>query len=79
MTRPFKALTTRQEEVADLLGRGWPYKRIASHLAITTDTVATHVTEIAYRLDNPDDLPVGTLVMLWAAHRLWLREHKDAA
>lgn len=79
MRREIKPLTARQEQVAELLGKGLPYKRIAEQLAISTDTVASHVTDIGYRLDNPDNLPVGTLVMLWAAHRIWLREREQAA
>lgn len=76
---PTKPLTARQEEVADLLGRGWPYKRIAEKLGIKYSSVTRHVEEIAYRLHNPDELPVGTLVMLWAAHRIWLKSHDRAA
>lgn len=71
---PRRPLSPRQQEVADLLARGWSYKRIASELDISPDTVQTHVEEIANKLPNADDLTAGTLVMLWAAHRLWLRE-----
>lgn len=76
---PTKPLTARQMEVAALLGRGWAYKRIAVELHISPDTVAAHVEEIALRLPNPDELAAGTLVMLWAAHGIWLDLYKPAA
>jgi DNA-binding NarL/FixJ family response regulator len=75
--KPFRPLTTRQEDVAKLLGRGWTYKRIAATLRMSPRTVAVHVEEIALLLANPDDLAAGTLVMLWAAHRAW--EQRRAA
>jgi len=73
---PVKPLTTRQEQVAELLGRGLPYKRIAEQLGIKYTSVVSHVEEIAVRLPNPDELPAGTLAMLWAAHRRWLRDRE---
>lgn len=71
---PFKPLTHRQQQVANLLGRGWAYKRIAAALKIEPETVQTHINEIAAKLPNPDDLAAGTLVMLWSAHRIWRNE-----
>jgi DNA-binding NarL/FixJ family response regulator len=71
---PRRPLTTRQQQVANLLGRGWSYKRIGLELGISGDTVQTHVEEIANKLLNPDELAAGTLVMLWSAHRLWLKQ-----
>ena len=70
---PIRPLTDRQRQIADLLGRGWSYKRIGAHLdpPIEETTVARHVVDIAMLLDNPDDLAAGTRVMLWAAHRRW--------
>lgn len=79
MTQPFRPLTRRQEDVARLLGKGWAYKRIATDLHISPDTVSVHVEAIALLLPNPDELAAGTLVMLWAAHRAWLADHDKAA
>ncbi len=39
-------LTGREVEVLALLVRGWPNKRIATHLSISTGTVGTHVEHI---------------------------------
>lgn len=78
-TTPFRPLTPRQEQVAHLLGRGWAYKRIATDLRISPDTVAVHVEAIALLLPNPDELAAGTLVMLWSAHRIWIDSHRSAA
>lgn len=74
-----KPLTTRQDQVARLLGKGWAYKRIAVSLSIDERTVKMHVEDIALRLPNPDGLAAGTLVMLWAAHRIWLEDRDRAA
>lgn len=74
-----KPLTEREEQVAALLGRGWAYKRIAAELRMSPDTVSVHVESIATKLPNPDELAAGTLVMLWAAHRIWLAMHRSAA
>lgn len=71
MTQPIKPLTARENQIADRLGRGWSYKRIAADVGISPDTVSVHVEAIALKLDNPDELAAGTLVMLWAAHRRW--------
>lgn len=71
---PIKPLTLRQEQIAALCGRGWAYKRIGAALGITETTVAGHIEEIALKLENPDELAAGTLVMLWSAHRIWRSE-----
>ena len=39
-------LTGREVEVLALLVRGWPNKRIAAHLSISTRTVGTHIEHI---------------------------------
>ncbi len=39
-------LTNREIEVLELLVRGWPNKRIAAHLSISTRTAGTHVEHI---------------------------------
>ena len=64
-------LTARERQVARLVGRGWAYKRIGNALGMSTRTVKIHVAAIAMKIPNPDELATGTLVMLWAAHRLW--------
>lgn len=66
-------LTARELQVAALVGKGWAYKRVARALGMSTRTVKIHVAAIAQKLDNPDGLSTGTLVMLWAAHREWER------
>lgn len=69
---PIRALSAREEDVARLLARGLPNKRIAERLGISTRTVEGHIDSIASALPDPDELPPRTRVMLWAAHRTWL-------
>ena len=77
MTNP--TLTVVELEIAELAGRGYGHARIAVLLHREPDGVRKAVERIAMKLDNPDDLPPLTLVQLWAAHRIWLRQHPVAA
>ncbi|MER5472213.1 response regulator transcription factor [Streptomyces sp. NPDC002935] len=51
---PFPQLTEREREVLALLANGWPNSRIARHLALTSKTVANHVSNILTKLQMPD-------------------------
>lgn len=77
MTDPI--LTRAQDEVAECMAQGWPYKRIADWLGITESTVRVHVLNIALQLPDEDDDDVRPYqrVFLWAAHRRWIRQHPD--
>ena len=44
-------LTEREQEVLELLNRGWPDKRIASQLGISVKTVEKHVGAVLRKLD----------------------------
>lgn len=68
---PVRPLTARQLEVAHLLRRGLSYGRVARELGIERRTVRAHVRDIAMILPNPDGLPAGKLVTLWAVRQLW--------
>lgn len=58
-------LTPREGQVATLLAKGWPNKRIAQALGCRPRTVEAHIARIGKRLENPDRLPMRTLVLLW--------------
>lgn len=45
MSKP--ALSTRQAQVAELVARGFPTKKIAAKLAISVRTVENHIREAA--------------------------------
>lgn len=76
---PTRPLTPRELSVADLVGRGYSYWRVALALGISPKTARNVTDAIADALPNPDHLPPQTLVMLWAAHRRWLNEQVAAA
>lgn len=71
-----RPLTDQQRKVAELVGRGLDAPDVAKRLGVSTSTVRAHVISIAYLLPNPDHLGAYRLVMLWAAHERWLREHQ---
>jgi hypothetical protein len=54
--------------VVALIGRGWPYKKIARELTLSVRTVEDVVNVVADLLPNAEDIPPGSLVMLWAFH-----------
>jgi DNA-binding NarL/FixJ family response regulator len=55
MTDPRKPpLTHRQAEVAALVARGMPDKRIAAHLGLSVRTVQNHIREAATRVAFPE-------------------------
>jgi DNA-binding NarL/FixJ family response regulator len=45
-----KLLTSREQEILKLLAKGYMYKEIADHLAISMSTVRTHVTAVYEKL-----------------------------
>ncbi|WP_163551516.1 response regulator transcription factor [Candidatus Frankia alpina] len=51
---PFPQLTDREREILSLIANGWPNTRIASHLGLTTKTVANNVSSILTKLQVPD-------------------------
>lgn len=65
--------------MAEHIADGWGYPRIADWLGITRKTVAVHVANIAEKIDNPDGLKPHELVILWAAHRKWLKRHPNSS
>jgi DNA-binding NarL/FixJ family response regulator len=58
-------LTTRQQEIVELVARGWTDKRIAGHLGIEYNTVRVHVAAIAYRLCLVGDLHTRVAIARW--------------
>jgi DNA-binding NarL/FixJ family response regulator len=66
-TEPLEPLTSREQEVLQLLGRGAANKEIAAELSITERTARTHVSNILGKLG----LASRTQAALWAVeHRL---------
>lgn len=74
---PIRPLSPAQQRVADLVARGFDVPDIAKALKLETSTVRSHVQTIAYLLPNPDRIGPYRLVMLWAAHELWLANYHD--
>ncbi len=53
-TGPFPDLTDREEEVLDLVARGWSNADIARHLVVSDKTVRNHVSNLFAKLGVPD-------------------------
>lgn len=70
---PVRPLTPGQEEVVDLLAKGWRYQGIAQELGISVRTVHDRVNEVVRLLPYPAEENVSRKehVMLWAVHRVW--------
>ena len=51
---PFPDLTDREEEVLDLVARGWSNADIARHLVVSDKTVRNHVSNLLAKLGVPD-------------------------
>jgi NarL family two-component system response regulator LiaR len=51
---PLDRLTPREREVLQLIGRGFPNKRIALELRLSEKTVKTHVSHVLAKLDVTD-------------------------
>jgi DNA-binding NarL/FixJ family response regulator len=52
--RPLDRLTPREREVLELIGRGFPKKRIAQRLGVSEKTVKTHVGHVLAKLGVTD-------------------------
>jgi NarL family two-component system response regulator LiaR len=52
--RPLDRLTPREREVLELIGRGFPNKRIAQRLNVSEKTVKTHVGHVLAKLGVTD-------------------------
>lgn len=63
---PIRPLTPRQVQVAQELARGRSYRDVGRALGMKPRTVRMHVAAIALLLPNPDALPAGRLVTVWA-------------
>jgi DNA-binding NarL/FixJ family response regulator len=50
----FPALTEREEEVLDLIARGWSNAEISRHLVVSEKTVRNHVSNVFAKLDVPN-------------------------
>lgn len=77
MDGPYRKLSAREESVAELVGRGYSYKRIAAQLGLDVRYIGNVVERIAIEaIPNPDELAPQMLVALWAAHRRWLNDDR---
>lgn len=61
MPRP--ELSTRQAQVAELVARGLPDKRIAAELGLSIKTVQVHVQNAAHKV--PGQSPPRHKLILW--------------
>jgi NarL family two-component system response regulator LiaR len=52
--QPLDRLTPREHEVLELIGRGFPNKRIARELGVSEKTVKTHVGHVLAKLGVTD-------------------------
>lgn len=77
---PVRPLTAGQEEVVELLAKGWSYIAIAKALEIGYATVTDRVDQVAQLLPYAPDENVNRKehVMLWAVHRVWHKYMKAA-
>lgn len=64
MTEP--VLTHAEERIAAMLADGLSCTRIAQLLSVKKKTVYVHITNIAAKLDNPNELKPYSLVARWA-------------
>jgi DNA-binding NarL/FixJ family response regulator len=62
-------MTPREQEVAALVGRGLPNKRIAAQLGLSVHTVEKHIENAAAGLPNPDRLPARSVIVVWLLTR----------
>lgn len=70
---PVRDLTDGQEEVLELLVKGWSYVAIADALHLSVRTVQDRVEQIAQLISYPreDNVLLKEHVMLWGVHRIW--------
>jgi DNA-binding CsgD family transcriptional regulator len=59
------ALTPREMEVAALVVRGLPNKRIAARLSVSVCTVENHIKHAAARLPNHEQLSARARIVAW--------------
>lgn len=77
MTEP--TFTATELEVGECRGKGWKCPRIAEWLGMAPATVQSHINRMALKIPNDDDLEPMELVLIYFAHREWLKRHKSAA
>jgi len=65
--RETRRLTAREEQVADLVGRGYCNQEIADRLRIAVGTVKKHLGHVLVKLNLQDRLQLGLLVARSAA------------
>jgi NarL family two-component system response regulator LiaR len=61
--RPLERLTPREREVLELIGRGFPNKRIAQRLDLSEKTVKTHVGHVLAKLGVTDRTQAAVFAM----------------
>ena len=72
-------LTTREAEIAALVGRGYDCERVAEVLGIAPAWCRNCLSIIAGKITNPNEIKPLPLVMLWAARQSWERERLPKA
>jgi hypothetical protein len=71
--KPSRPLTVTEERVIRVITRGIGYKQAARHLRMNQRSVQHHITSVANRLPNPENLAAKELVTVWWISVTWLQ------
>lgn len=63
-------LTPRETEVAEMVCRFLPAKRISALLGISVHTVEVHIENAAKKLPNPEGLPARAAILAASRQRV---------
>ena len=67
--------TATELEVGECRGKGWTCPRIAEWLGMAPSTVQGHVNRMALKIRDMDDIQPMDRVLIFFAHRAWLKSH----
>lgn len=70
---PSRPLTATEERVVRVIARGRGYKAAAKILRMSQRTVQHHITQVASRLRNPENLAAKELVTVWWISVTWIQ------
>lgn len=71
--QPSRPLTATEERVVRVIARGRGYKAAGRILRMSSRTVQHHITTVAGRLPNPENLAAKELVTVWFGAVTWLQ------
>jgi len=67
--------TPTELEVGECRGKGWKCPRIAEWLGMSPATVQAHINRMALKIPDMEDIDPQDRVLIFFAHRGWLRDH----